>query len=82
MIIIKIYLSSRIKIDFLKKSQKKLEVLEMKNKKIYCKTFNKITPNSSATIQKKNPLYDKVLVLSNMSLWMIYNQNRIKKFYF
>ena len=42
MIIIKIYLSSRIKIDFLKKSQKKLEVLEMKNKKIYCKTLKKM----------------------------------------
>ena len=42
MIIIKIYLSSRIKLDFLKKSQKKLEVLEMKNKKIYCKTLKKM----------------------------------------
>ena len=42
MIIIKIYLSSRIKLDFLKKSQKKLEVLEMKNKKIYFKTLKKM----------------------------------------
>ena len=42
MTIIKIYLSSRINIDFLKKSQKKLEVLEMKNKKIYCKTLKKM----------------------------------------